>query len=111
MIALPARGGKLRCESPQPLSDPSDPPFSTTLPFPFFDPSGLMAWARNPDRIARAPAPGINKSAAQLSAQPCSVVIPVDQKKLRTPSPQREHQLACNLGVSSKICMIWSYCV
>ena len=26
---------------------------------PIFDPSGLMARARNPDRIARAPAPGI----------------------------------------------------
>ena len=55
-IALPARGGKLRCKSPQSLSDP---PFCTTLPFPIFDPSGLMARARNPDRIARAPAPGI----------------------------------------------------
>ena len=31
MVALPARGGKLRCESPQSLSDPS---YCTTLPFP-----------------------------------------------------------------------------
>ena len=46
---------ELRCK-PQSLSDP---PFCTTSPFPIFDPSGLMARARNPDRIARAPAPGI----------------------------------------------------
>ena len=57
---LAARGGKLRCDSPQSLSDPHTHPFCTTLPVPIFDPSGLMARARNLDQIARAPAPGIN---------------------------------------------------
>ena len=56
---LAARGGKLRCDSPQSLSDPHTHPFCTTLPVPIFDPSGLMARARNLDQIARAPAPGI----------------------------------------------------
>ena len=63
---LAARGGKLRCDSPQSLSDPHTHPFCTTLPVPIFDPSGLMARARNLDQIARAPAPGIKYKASQV---------------------------------------------
>ena len=65
---LAARGGKLRCDSQQSLSDPHTHPFCTTLPVPIFDPSGLMARARNLDQIARAPAPGIRKKIEKTHA-------------------------------------------